>query len=268
MQSARFILHSSQKTQVERVRAFVHGLETHGWDADVVQDYCEADLVCMWGVRRPDLIERAKLDGATVCILELGYVGNRREYTSVSFGGGLNGRAQFRGPLSNSCRWKRNFSSYMKEYDTPKNGYALIMGQMEGDVSVQHVDIYQWYTYTAQDLFNSGWADIRFRPHPDDEQKLPRLISPAVELIGGDLEENLKGAGVVVTFNSNSGVNASLYGRPVLAFDQGSMVYDIAGHSVDDVKEVDRKRWAHALAWKQWTVQEMSSGQCWEAVGI
>jgi len=71
-----------------------------------------------------------------------------------------------------------------------------------------------------------------------------------------------------MTYNSNTGVEAAMAGRPVIAMDEGSMAYEIAGHQVTDIITPDRTAWAHALAWKQFTIDEIQSGFCQEACGL
>ena len=72
---------------------------------------------------------------------------------------------------------------------------------------------------------------------------------------------------MVVTLNSNSGVDAALAGVPVIAFDEGSMAWPVAGHKPQDAihpPRPDRLRWAAELAWCQWTDREFETGECWE----
>jgi hypothetical protein len=170
------------------------------------------------------------------------------------------------------------------------DGYALIMGQMPGDQAVRpYINFYDWAAKIYLDLQALGY-EVKFRPHPG--QKLPmksRFVKHAkicvhkeeFELFRGleslmdakvvmhdkiKLREALFGAKVVVTFNSNSGVDAALYGRPVIAMDIGAMAWDVAGHKLTEIVTPNRAAWAHALAWKQWTRDELANGDCWEYV--
>jgi hypothetical protein len=82
------------------------------------------------------------------------------------------------------------------------------------------------------------------------------------------LEADLSGAAIVVTWNSNSGLDAVINGVPTVTMDKGAMAWDVTGHSLGEVPPTpDRTAWCHALAWKQWSKGEMVSGECWEAVG-
>jgi hypothetical protein len=80
------------------------------------------------------------------------------------------------------------------------------------------------------------------------------------------LTEDLKDAHCVVTWNSNSAVEAAILGKPVFAFDEGSMAWEIANKTLLDVDTPnypDRKQWAHNLAYSQWTLSEIGNGEAW-----
>jgi hypothetical protein len=117
-------------------------------------------------------------------------------------------------------------------------------------------------------LAKAGHAHVRFRPHPGAQRRGGAAEVPGAATIGGTLAEALAGAALVVTFNSNSGVDAALAGRPVVAMDAGSMAWAVAGHEVAEVVQPDRTAWAARLAWCQFNKAEMESGFCQEAVGL
>ncbi len=222
-----------------------------------------ADLLVIWGIRRADAIARQKAAGGEVIVLERSYIGDRFEQTSVSFGGNLNGRAKFVGPFEDGSRFENSFGHLMRPWQR-RDGYALIIGQVPGDQSIKHINIDEWYRQTAKALRNYGWPQVRFRQHP----KAGRAGHHAITPIHGTLDEAMAGAGLIVTFNSNTAVEAALFGRPVIAMDEGSMAWDVAGHQVTQIVTPDRTAWAHRLAWCQWTREEFASGYCAEMVGL
>lgn len=236
--------------------AFAEGLKRHGWNARLSTSYSAADLFVLWGCRRKDKIERAKRDGAEVCVLERGYIADRFKWTSVSFGGCLNNRATFRGPFTDSTRWEKHFVHLMNPWREPSGGCVLIMGQVPGDTAVSNVDLPSFYARAATAFRDRGHADIRFREHPNASKKV--LPTP--------LADDLARASCVVTWNSNSGVDAVLAGIPTVAMDPGSMAWDVTGHEFADPPKPDRAAWAHAIAWKQWSTDEIASGYCWDMV--
>jgi len=70
----------------------------------------------------------------------------------------------------------------------------------------------------------------------------------------GPLAKALAGAAVVITWNSNTAVDAILAGKNTTAADKGSMAWEVS----------DREAWAHALAWRQFSQDELTSGFAWE----
>lgn len=246
--------------------AFAEGLRRHGWRVSAAVGFEPADLVVMWGVRKRHDIAAAKAAGADVVVLERGYLGDRMSWTSVSFGGGLNGRGEFRGARTDPERFETHFGGLMRPWREDRGGYALLIGQVPGDMSLAEVDIDQWYRIAAKALRRQGW-EVMFRPHPLAGRRAAPRYSHGVKHVGGTLHEAMDRAGLVVTWNSNAGVDAALYGRPVVAMDPGSMAWDVAGHQVTETETPDRADWAARLAWKQFSRAEIASGECWEAVG-
>lgn len=239
--------------------AFAEGLRRHGWHATVEKSAGPCDLLAMWGVRRDHLVREQKQAGGEVVILERGYLADRFQWASVSFGGRLNGRAEFRGPFADPSRWQNHFAHLMQPWRTRREGVALICGQVATDAAVRHVDIEAFYK-SARDSFTKKGFQVKFRPHPlANRMRRPAPSRP--------LAEDLADAALAVTFNSNSGVDAVLAGVPTVAVDRGSMVWDVSGHVLDVPPQVDRSAWAHAIAWKQWQMDEIAAGACWDAIG-
>lgn len=241
---------------------FARGLAHHGWRATARNDYAKADLVMLWGVARRDLIDRALKDGCEVCVLERSYLQDRFKYASVSFGGGLNGRGIFRGPFHDGSRFEKHFSRLLQPWRPKADGYALIMEQVPGDNSVKNVDLPGFYA-RARQVFERHGIPVRPRAHPNAS---PKRGQDYIDASYRSLAEDLAGARFAVTWNSNAGVDAVLAGIPAISMDEGSMAWDVTGHELKEPPMLDRTAWAHALAWKQWTKEEIASGECWANV--
>lgn len=243
--------------------AFAEGLAHHSVRARLAPRPEPCDLLVLWGVRRKQDIETQRQRGGEICILERGYLGDRMKWTSVSFGGGLNGKGEFRGTSDDPARFRRHFG--MQPWRR-QDGYALLIGQVPGDMSLAGTDVARWYRRTAGELTAAGF-DVRFRPHPVAENRGLRVRVPGVKLATGTLQEALAGAAVCVCFNSNTAVDAVLAGVPAITADRGSMAWEVTTHSVaEGVVMPDREAWAARLAWKQWTLDEMRSGECWARI--
>lgn len=213
---------------------------------------CDAAVV--WGWR---LGQRFRMLGHNVLVMERGYVGDRFYWTSLGWNG-LNGRAVFPEPQ----HAERKLPVAMVPWREKPGGYALIMGQVLSDMAVRNVNLLRWCKQVMTYFQERGWA-VRFRPHP--RASYTRLRIPASTT--GSLAEDLEGAAFVVTWNSNSGVDAVMAGVPTIAMDLGSMAWEVASHTLTDpITMPDRTGWANRLAWKQWSPDELESGLAWSVV--
>jgi hypothetical protein len=247
--------------------AFAAGLKRHGWSVAMHPNPVPADLMVVWGVRRRAEISGQRKRGGEVCILERGYLGDRFKWTSVSFGGRLNGRAVFRGVRPDPLRFQKNFGRMLKDWRTGDDGYALLIGQVPGDMSLAGIDIDAWYRRTVADLTRRGY-EVRFREHPQAVERGKRVTVSGAKKSTGSLQAALAGAALVVTFNSNAGVESVIAGVPTVTADEGSMAWPVTSHSAtEEPIRPDRSEWASDLAWKQWTQAEIVSGECWAVVG-
>lgn len=210
--------------------------------------------VACWGWR----VGRAlKNSGHDVLIMERGYLGDRFAWTSLAWNG-LNGRGRFApAPEDNGQR----FAQYHSARPWKKGGdYVLIMGQVPGDASLQGRDLFPWYEKTALQCAAEYGLPVMFRPHPLAAKRGGRSSIKNAKTSTGDLNQALAGAAVVVTWNSNSGVDAVVQGVPTVVTDRGSMAWDVASHNIGEIKTPCRKDWANDLAWKQWRIDEIQNG--------
>lgn len=255
--------------QVQWAKAFGDGLVRHGWQVTIAADRVPADLMVTWGVRRVLDIEAQRRDRGEICILERGYLGDRFAWTSVSFGGGLNGRAEFRGLSSDPARFETHFPGLLQPWRVAEDGLTLLIGQVPRDMSLNAVggSLARWYRETAAELVARG-HEVVYRPHPQALRRGMGAGPSGIPVDGGTLADALASAQHVVTFNSNAAVDAVLAGVPATVCDVGSMAWPVASHGIDEPPvRPDRGRWAAELAWKQWTAEEMRSGDCWDRVG-
>lgn len=190
-------------------------------------------------------------------------------YWSVGLGG-INGRADFRNDGSPADRWAR-LGVEMKPWRLQGGDGALIVGQVPWDVSVQDSDHIGWVKAQVNDARRHGLA-VRFRPHP---YAVKRGVNYGVdcEVSRVGLDEDLARASLVVTQNSNVGVDAAIAGVPVVATDQGSMAWPVAAHSITEAVADDhwwpcRLQWAYDLAYAQWTIEEMRDGSTWRHLAL
>lgn len=247
--------------QIEWSDAFAAGLDKHGVEVErcgARDGIVECDLAVFWSARYTAIMKAQQSVGRDFLIMERGYIGDRTAWTSLAFNG-LNGSGEFRNAHGQGPeRFDANFAHLLKPWQVISDR-AVIFGQVPGDMSIAGVDIDQWYVDAAREMRLRGY-DVRFRPHP----LAPNVRVPGVDLMPGKLDHALAWADYAVTFNSNTGVDAVMAGVPTIACHEGSMVWDIAGQGIDAAFEMpDRTEWASALAWSQWRMEEIESGDAW-----
>lgn len=256
---------TSAKHQQEAMLTFAHGLARYGI-ADVESrspnNPGDCDLAVFWGHRNHRLIDHQKRRGAHYLVMERGYIGDRFLWTSLGFDG-LNGRARFPTIDDGFHRWRKYFSQYLKPWKQARSDLCLIMGQCRGDESLRGVDFESWVYRTARRLKENTNYRIAFRPHPGD----PNFPVVGIPILYGTLESALEQAEIVITYNSNSGVDAIMAGVPASAADQGSMIYEVAQEFLkQNSVEIDRSQWLKKMAYTQWLPYEIENGDAWAAL--
>lgn len=250
--------------QSAHAQALQQGLARHGIASEIVSDVRQATtpVTACWGWRIGKQLRQA---GREVLVMERGYLGDRFAWTSLGWNG-LNGRAAWPAPQDAGERFERHFGHLQRPWRR-QDGYALIVGQVQGDAALANVDIDGWYRRAARAMSDRGF-DIRFREHPESVRRGGRTpLAMRSSILHGSLDQALAGAAVVVTWNSNTGVDAAMAGVPVITCDQGAMAWPVAGHGLDAAPVTpDRAEWCRAMAWRQWTLDEIASGEAWEVV--
>lgn len=237
------------------------GLSRHGIETRIVPtaERATSAVVACWGwcVGAP-----LRTRGREVLVMERGYLGDRSEWTSIGWNG-LNGHARF-SPMRDTGRFETLFAQQWREWDSTGD-YALLIGQVDGDSSLHGMAFADWAEKTASEMRIFG-LPVKFRPHPEAVARKQRATFGGAETLFGSLADALRSARVVVTFNSNAGVDALIAGKPTVALHSGSMAWGVAATAMRIQAEPDRAAWAGQLAWNQFSLDEMRSGFAWEHV--
>jgi hypothetical protein len=262
------------------IRHFIEGLKKHGHtDIDFINigqlqsrsmnnAGIKYDVGILWGVRKLDAMRK---EAKNVIVIENSYLNNVQTKDGkywLSFGwNGLNGHADFCNKNSPNDRWKKHFNDG-RLLDYSDGEYILIPLQIKGDMSL----VGRGFAYQSivDEIRKYSDLPIRIKQHPTADDGWP-LISGHKDIKYLDrfmpIHEAIKGAKVVVTINSNAGVDAVIGGKPVVALDEGSMVYDIAEHDFTKLlvpNWPDRTQWCNDIAYTQWTPEEVAKGETWE----
>lgn len=245
--------------------AIAEGLRRHGVEVVALHDRAvDVDFCVVWGWRKARRIKDNGFSGP-VLVAEHGYLGDRiHTWTSLGWDG-LNGRARFPAPQDEGQRFWSNHAHLAKEWER-FDGYWLIAGQVLGDQSLLGVDYLEWLKTTITGLMRMG-VDVRFRPHPEAVRRGQDFPVPKSLFSSGTLERDLSEAACVVAYNSNATVDAVVAGIPAVTADEGAMAWDVtAHHYLDEIITPDRSEWFRRMAWTQWTMPEIASGEAWEVV--
>jgi len=259
------------------VRNFCEGLKRHG-TTDIryakkneltkinLDDY---DVIVHWSVR--GMAQKMFKEKRNVIILENAFLNNIQGPTKywVSAGwNGLNGRADFCNQNMPDDRWKKHFDDG-RLLDYSDGDYILIPLQIKSDMSIAGRGFNYQTIVDRIRVFSD--LPIKIKQHPTADDQWPKILGKGVTYLNRfmPITEAVKGAKVVVTINSNSGVDAVLAGKPVVALDEGSMVYDIAANDFTNLhvpKWPDRTQWCNNIAYAQWKPNEMLKGEAWETL--
>lgn len=210
-------------------------------------------LVACWGWRMGDRLRKM---GHEVLVMERGYLGDRFKYTSLAWNG-LNGHAEFPEYETDDSRIEK-IGAKVLPWKTGGE-YGLILGQVPRDASLRGQDMVPHYQKWAAAIEKDHKIPAFIRPHPDLKKKCIQQVTGLKEL-GGSLSDAFLGARMGVVFNSNSAVDSVLAGVPTVAFDKGTMAYPVCGHNISEIIKPDRTQWLRELSYKQWDIEEMSSG--------
>ncbi len=262
--------------QKQHAAAMKAGLQRHGLRVilgptghpdHIVSD---ADFHVVWGVHRRDgIIEWSKANGKPFLVMERGHVGDRTSWTSCGWNG-LGRRGHYATANDDGARWQQ-WAHLMQPW---KHGgeCVVVMGQVPSDQQVASLrrfsygklqGFYAWVQETIDALVNQGHRVV-FRPHPLAAKFGFPFAPTGAEYSKCTLAEDLSRAACCVTFNSTVGVESVLAGVPTVTVDEGAMAWDVAGHKLSETIRPDRERWAHNLAWTQWSLEEISNGTAWD----
>ena len=256
----------SSAHQMAHARALQAGLKRHGILASITHSHeaVRTDAVACWGWRRGAFHRAA---GRNVLVMERGYLGDRFAWSSLGWNG-LNGRARFGEPQDNGERFQQNFGHLVQPWN-PAGNYVLLIGQVPGDAALGGRCLLNWYAEQAERCRRLYGLPVRFRAHPLAARRGGKADVPGTVAIHGELHDALAGAALVVTFNSNTGVESLLAGKPTVAVDDGSMVWGLASPTLPpspDLSEPPRLARFQRMAWCQFTLPEFESGFAWEVV--
>jgi hypothetical protein len=239
--------------------AFSAGLEAAGFAVrDQVGRPQAGDVLLIWNRygAMHDIATQFELQGGIVLVAENGYVGP---------GGisphSMNPRSIFalaRGAHNGAGRWSVGEARFhalgvtLKAWR--KTGEHVLVCPNRSFGKPGMIMPREWAHDVCKALAASTKREIRLRPHPGNSP-------PSIPLA-----DDLRGAWAVVIWASSAGVHALLAGVPVFQFAPHWICEDAAakpGTNLEDpqMDETARLRAFERLAWAQWSIDEIQTGE-------
>ena len=204
-----------------------------------------------------------------------------------------NGIGNFNNSNVDNSRWlkiQKETGIRFAEWNSPGDN-ILIMGQLEGDSAL--IEMYDAGYKTFDDYIIEQIKIIRqytdrpivIRPHPlgakslyNKEMQLnntyknisiSKNYNSTTTLHGGKgLEEDLSKAYCVITYSSNSAVEAVCKGIPIFALSPTSSSRDIAHTDLQKNEKLDYNKdiskWCNEIAYTIWNENEIANGSMWK----
>lgn len=219
--------------------------------ADVRGKLPPADAAVMWGWKRHALLEQYR----QFVYADLGYWG-RDHYSRVCVNGWSPDQYVRDGLASN--RFDRLGLS-IKPWRT--GGTEILIAGCSPKSAADHgLGYMAWEMKVAAALKDCG-LKVMYRPKPNDRMKRP---IKGVCYDERPISEALAAAFAVVTHHSNVAVDALLAGLPVHCEIGAAACMSVPLDRINEAKEPEgRAQFLHDVAWLQWTLDEMRSGECW-----
>lgn len=212
------------------------------------------DLLVIWN-RYSDyevLADAFEKEGGKVLVAENGYLGadteGRQFYALAVHGHNGSGRFPEGGP-------ERFAALHLQPANWRESGeHVLVCGQ-RGIGSRTMASPPDWHNQAARRLRSATKRPVQVRGHPE-------AAPPPV----GTLAENMAGAHAVVVWSSGSGIKALMAGYPVY-YDAPRWILEGASRRLGEdieapkVDDAARLRALERMAWAQWSVAEIESGE-------
>lgn len=256
--------------------AFIEGVRGHGDEGVVCHNgappaFDQFDAVCMVGVKSREIFTKVKAAGAVPIMLDKGYVRTRRagnrtwEFWRVS--------AHEHHPTSrlmgHSYPADRFESLGLELVKWRKSGLQILFAGSSGKY-------HEFYGLPDPTLYAQRIVDrlatmtdrpIVYRPKPSWREAVP--IPGTRFSVGGEgITGALANAHCLVTHGSNACFEAALMGIPSIVLGD-AVAQPISSTTIADIESPlcgKRWQWFCNLAYRQWTEDEMRSGQAWETI--
>ena len=161
-------------------------------------------------------------------------------------------RAFWGDPDSVSLCWLDGEGRKQFNWDcTAKRAHPELMPWKSGNAAVVLCD-YGMTGELERNMARPMFSDVTIRRHPSESTESEPLSSC------------LNAHQVAIGRHSTAMVEAAINGLAIVCRATGSPVSPIAGKSCCDIQHRDRENWINALAWHNWTLADIESGDAWQ----
>lgn len=261
--------------------AFEQSIKRKGWTVSINDE--DADIAVIWSVLwngrmtgNKKIYEKFRKKDKPVIVLEVGCL-DRGNLWKVGLNG-INGSGFF-GSLNNGPERRKklniNLSAWRGLDDPFKDESKIIL-------CGQHPNSEQWHNMPNMNIwFDNTITEIRkytnrkiiVRPHPRASIQVPgnrfkKVVIDLPRAVPGtydsfDFTKALSNTWAVINWNSNPATLAALNGVPIFVGPDSyaAPVGNLDLSKIEDPFMPDREQWANDLAYTEWTVEEIASGE-------
>jgi hypothetical protein len=199
-------------------------------------------------------------------IIEQGFL-NRKYYRSFGING-FAGLSKIMPKNSPKDRFEM-LNIKIKDMKINNDGYILFCGQLPWDTQVQNINYNDYINNIFTKLKKITNKEIVFRHHPLFKPRgkfnitLPKYVKKDEN---NSLLDSLKDAYCVISYNSTSLVECILEGKPIIALDKMSIVYDLGTSDINNINKLyipDKKKILqkmYDISYMQYTEKEFENG--------
>ena len=174
-------------------------------------------------------------------------------------------------------RWTELSKKYKIEIqDWKRRGDAVLFNlQKDGDSALNRltyngIDYKEYCAEKIKEIKQYTDRPIIIRKHPLDNVVAPYLekIYPEIEFSKNkNLYDDLNRSWCMITYNSTSCVESTLYGTPTITLDPSAISWSVSQHKLQDIENlhnIDRTEWCKRIAFMQWQGNELLDGYVWK----
>lgn len=173
-------------------------------------------------------------------------------------------------------RWTELSKKYdIQVHDWSRRGDSILLNlQIDGDSSLNRltynsIDYKNYIVDIIKQIQKISNRPLIVRGHPLDQVVVPYLQNIFLDLeysTNRSLYEDLDRSWCMVTYNSTSCVESTLYGTPTIVLDSSAISTEVSQTSLEQIEEPwspNRDFWCRKIAFHQWQGSELTDGYVW-----